>query len=210
LQLNPAQPEHETWGSGALLQYDFDILRSDRVQTLESQPRAVFRNAETRAAVLTLPESARNWLAHAGFVDRPAAGNLPPEFYAPQDEPYRLQIMQRLTASMKEFDLARAGADTWSDFVIADFVDAIARSRPAPVPQDLAEATPAPQIPSPFAGLRGKEAKDALAKAAPRRWHPKPTGMPFGMLALARRQGFVKLSLGTMLLYCAVLLYLNR
>lgn len=197
-------------GDRALLNYDFDILRSDPVLALERQPRAVFRDAETRASVATLPEQTQKWLAGAGFVDMPQISKLPPGQYAPQDEPYRLHIMQRLKSMMKDLDRTKVAGDTWSVFVIADFVQAMSVARPVPSLQAEVETAPVPPIPGPFTGLRGKAAKEALAKAAPRRWRPKPTGIPFGMLALARRQGFLKLSLGTVFLYCAVLLYLNR
>jgi hypothetical protein len=193
-----------------LLRYDFDILRTPSGDLADVLPRAVFRDADTRAAVQTLPGPVRQWLTGAGFDDGSQPSTLPPGQYAPQDELFRLQIMQRLTATMKDFDLSRAGADTWTTFVISDFVDSMANAVPAPEGKPAFPAEPAPQIPGPFAGLRGKAAKDALAKAAPRRWHPKQAGIPFGMLALARRQGFLKLTLGTAFVYCAVLLYLYR
>ena len=198
-----------------LLQYDFDIIRAQSALALDTQPMAAFRDADTRLAVQTLPEAARMWLAAAGFsvgtqpADLPPT-DLPPGEYAPEDELARLHIMQRLTVTMKDFDLSAAGRDTWATFIIADFIDAMARATPAPHPQAALTVPPAPQIPGPFAGLRGKAAKDALAKAAPRGWHPKQVGTPFGMRALARRQGFVKLTLGTAFVYCAVLLSLSR
>jgi hypothetical protein len=190
------------------LHYDFDILHQYPLVTPESQTRAAFRDPETRAAVLTLPEPARQWLARAGFVAEGEVTNLPPGHYAPQDELDRLHIMQRLTATMKDFDLAKAGKDTWSTFVIADFIDAMTRA--LPMPPALPSVPAPPQIPGPFAGLRGKAAKEALAKAAPRGWHPKPSATPFGVLAMARKQGFLKLTLGTVFLYCAVLAYVYR
>lgn len=193
-----------------LLHYDFDMLRGQTALALDTQPLATFRDADTRAAVQTLPVAARQWLAAAGFVDTAQPGNLPPGEYAPADELARLHIMQRLTATMKDFDLSSAGRDTWSTFIIADFIDAMAVAIPTPQDTTVQHIPPAPHIPGPFAGLRGKAAKDALAKAAPRGWHPKQVGTPFGMRALARRQGFVKLTLGTAFVYSAVLLYLYR
>ncbi len=194
-----------------LLQYDFDIVRPDVLPALKNQPQATFRDADTRTAVLTLPPEARRWLQGAGFVLDAQPNGLATGHYAAEDEAGRLHIMQRLHATMKDHDLVKAGKDTFSTFVIADFIDAMAKAAPVnALMADIPAGTPAPQIPGPFAGLRGKAAKEALAKAAPRGWRPKPAGMPFGMLALARRQGFVKLTLGTAFVYCAVLLYLYR
>jgi hypothetical protein len=192
------------------LQYDFDIVRPDMSLALvDAQPQATFRDADTRAAVLTLPGPARQWLQGAGFVLDAQPSTLPPGHYAAEDEAARLHIMQRLHASLRNHDLAKAGKDTFSTFVIADFINAMARATPVETAPATPEA-PLPQIPGPFAGLRGRAAKEALAKAAPRGWRPKHAGMPFGMLALARRQGFLKLTLGTAFVYCAVLLYLYR
>jgi hypothetical protein len=196
-------------GYGVSLQYDFDIVHANKPFALDAQPQATFRDADTRAAVLTLPAATRQWLQGAGFVLDAQPTTLAPGEYAAEDEAARLHIMQRLHASLKDHDLAKAGKDTFSTFVIADFIEAMAKATPVFAEPSASDA-PAPQIPGPFAGLRGKAAKEALAKAAPRGWRPKHAGMPFGMLALARRQGFLKLTLGTAFVYCAVLLYLYR
>jgi hypothetical protein len=192
------------------MHYDFDILHAGPGIGYDSQPRAVFRSEDTQAAAQTLPKNALAWLAGAGFVFDAKGSDLPEGYYNPTDELARLHIMQRLTATMKDYDIAKAGKDRFATFVIADFINAMAKALPAPLSTPANSNDPAPQIPGPFAGLRGQAAKDALAKAAPRGWRPKHAGMPFGMLALARRQGLLKLTLGTAFVYCAVLLYLYR
>jgi hypothetical protein len=198
-----------------LQDYDFDIVRqgpphSGAHSAADPYARAMFRDPETRAAARALPEAVRNWLIGAGFCLDDHRSDVPHGFYAPQDEPDRLQIMQTLTATMRQHDLPKRGLDVWSDFVIADFVDALAKARPLPSPAPDLAAQTLPPVPTPFAGLRGKAAKEALSRATRRRWSPKQTGMPFGMAAMARRQGLLKLTLGTAFVYCAVLLYLYR
>jgi hypothetical protein len=207
LQARQRNQKVQKRGYGVSLQYDFDIVRSDKPLALDAQPQATFRDADTRAAVLTLPRPARQWLQGAGFLLDAQPTTLAHGEYAAADEAARLHIMQRLHASLKDHDLAKAGKDTFSTFVIADFIDAMAKATPVDAEAVMPDT---PQIPGPFAGLRGRAAKEALAKAAPRGWRPKPAAIPFGMLALARRQGFLKLTLGTAFVYCAVLLYLYR
>jgi hypothetical protein len=202
-------------GATKLQNYDFDIVRLNpsTAGTTSAGDRpfvAMFRDSETRAAARALPEAVRNWLTGAGFSFDAHRSTSPAGFYPLQDEPDRLQIMQSLTATMKNYDLPKRGMDVWSNFVIADFVDAMAKARPMQGPSTDLVAQPLPPVPSPFAGLRGQAAKAALAKATRRRWSPKDTGLPFGMLAMARRQGLLKLTLGTAFVYCAVLLYLYR
>lgn len=198
-----------------LKSYDFDIVRlqpstARGTTTGDMQPRALFRDSETRAAARALPESVRNWLMGAGFSFDVHHSDLPDGFYAPQDDIDRLQIMQSLTATIKNHDLPKRDMDVWSTFVIADFVDAMAKARALPNPANATADQPLPPVPTPFAGLRGQAAKAALAKATRRRWSPKQTGTPFGLLAMARHQGLLKLTLGTAFVYCAVLLYLYR
>jgi hypothetical protein len=203
------------WGATLLKSYDFDIVRlgttAAGVTSAADAPFcAMFRDPETRAAARGLPEAVRNWLTNAGFSFDAHRSSLPDGFYAQQDETDRLQIMQCLTATMKKYDLPKRGMDVWSNFVISDFVEAMGTARPMPSPANPAAVDPLPPVPTPFAGLRGQAAKVALAKATRRRWSPKQTGLPFGMLAMARRQGLLKLTLGTAFVYCAVLLYTYR
>jgi hypothetical protein len=193
-----------------VLHYDFDIVRGLAPGAKVVQPFAVFRDADTRAAVMTLPEPARHWLSAAGFLPDAQPRDLPFGTYAADDDFDRLHIMQRLHVTMKDFNLAKVGTDRWSTFVVADFINDMAKAVPVALGVPQVNTAAQPQIPGPFAGLRGKAAKEALAKAAPRGWRPKPTRIPFGVLAMARRQGLLKLTLGTALLYCAVLLYIYR
>lgn len=192
------------------LNYDFDMVPQGPGQAEGAAQTALFRDAETLAELHKAPEAVRRWLAGAGFGLSAKGSDLPPGHYAARDEIDRLALMQRLTRTMKDYDLPKGAAAGWSDFVIADFVEAMAAAQPLrdAVPPPPAKSTP--QIPTAFARKRGKAAKAALAEAAPRGWRPTPAFIPFAMLALARRQCFVMLSLGTAFVYCAVLLYVNR
>lgn len=195
------------------LQYDFDIVPKQAAGGTGGTmilTEARFRNAETVAELHKAPEAVRNWLVAAGFGVAAHPSDVPAGQYAARDEIGRLELMQRLTLTMKDFDLPKARTAAWSDFVIADFVSSMARAEPLREPVPVVPEKPAAQIPTAFARKRGKAAKAALAEAAPRGWRPMPRPIPFAMRALARRQGFVMLTLGTAFVYCAVLLSLNR
>ncbi|MGL5011141.1 MAG: hypothetical protein ACRC6I_14775, partial [Paracoccaceae bacterium] len=155
------------------------------------------------------PEAVRRWLTGAGFGLTAHRSDVPAGHYAARDEIGRLELMQRLTLTMKDYDLPKGRVANWSAFVITEFVEAMATARPMRDETLLVAEKSAAQIPTAFTRTRGKEAKAALA-AVPRRWSPMPPLIPFGMRALARRQGFVMLSLGTVFVYCAVLLYIGR
>ncbi|MGL5011956.1 MAG: hypothetical protein ACRC6I_18965, partial [Paracoccaceae bacterium] len=117
------------------LNYDFDIVPKQAASTDGGSvtmilTEARFRDAETLAELQKAPEAVRRWLTGAGFGLMAHRSDVPAGHYAARDEIGRLELMQRLTLTMKDYDLPKGRVANWSAFVITEFVEAMAAARP--------------------------------------------------------------------------------
>ena len=89
----------------------------------------LFRDPATVEALRAAPEPVRNWLSGAGVGLNVFDSGAPPGHYPARYEKHHMRLMQRLTETLNDFDLPKAGTDT-GVFKVSEFVVTVMKAKP--------------------------------------------------------------------------------
>jgi hypothetical protein len=102
----------------------------------------LFRDPATVAALREAPEAVRNWLLNAGMGLNVFDPGAPPGQYSARFEQHHIRLIKRLTDTVGQFDLPKAGTDTGSAFKVSEFITALLTARPMAAAAARSQAAP--------------------------------------------------------------------
>ncbi len=104
------------------LDYDFDIVANE-----DGTQIALFRSAETAAALKGADQSVRGYFAASGFGFETHNSGAGPGFYPAEDEVSRVALIERLSDNLWRLDVAKANMNGF-DFAV--FMTNLAEAEP--------------------------------------------------------------------------------
>ena len=110
------------------LTYDFDMVAMGP-EGMHGQPRAMFRDPRTVAALNMADEAVRAYFLASGFVIQAHDSGAPPGRFAQRDEDARAQVIESLSANLATHNLEGVN---WGGFAFPAFMQALSKAEPVP------------------------------------------------------------------------------
>lgn len=128
---------------------------------------ALFRDPATVEALRAAPKPVQDWLMKSGFGLNVSPCRIPPGLYRASDEADRLRVMQRLQATVQDFDLSQHGSPEAQAmaFSITDLVRNLNTAEP--VADDWMDAQMAKVAPPPAPKRAAQKGRPGCLRLVP-------------------------------------------